>query len=256
MTLGRGWIAISALLIGTGVARAQGGFGPGRGGLFGGGMGHVVTGEPFSDTSTSGSVDTLANGTTITHTSTGTEARDSQGRTLTTITTTTGTGTSVTRTTLFDPVAHTITTWSSTSTVADQIQLPTNPPGGRGQGKGGPGPGGPWAGGPGGRSGIRPQVTRTVLSPTTIAGDSATGVKITTTVPAGAEGNNNPLVSTREVWTSTDLGIVLQETSDSPREGTHTFEVTSLTKGEPNASLFQVPSNYTVKAESRHRPGA
>jgi len=97
-------------------------------------------------------------------------------------------------------------------------------------------------------------VTRTVHSPTTIAGDSATGVNITTTVPVGAEGNNNPLVSTREVWTSTDLGIVLQETSDSPREGTHRFEVTSLTKGEPNASLFQVPSGYTVKVETRHRP--
>jgi hypothetical protein len=99
-------------------------------------------------------------------------------------------------------------------------------------------------------------VTRTVLSPTTIAGDSATGLKITTTIPAGAEGNNNPLVSTREVWTSTDLGIVLQETSDSPRDGTHKFEVTSLNNGEPNTSLFQVPSGYTVKVETRHRPGA
>ena len=98
-------------------------------------------------------------------------------------------------------------------------------------------------------------MTRVVLSPTTIAGDSATGIKITTTIPEGAEGNDKPLVSTREIWTSTDLKIVLEEVSDSPREGFHKMEVTSLTQGTPDPSLFQVPSNYTVKVETRHRGG-
>jgi hypothetical protein len=248
----RGWFAVSALLVGSGVAQAQGFGGPGFGRGFGGGAGHVVTGEPFTDASTSTSVDKLADGTTITHKSTCTEARDAEGRTVTAITTTNGTGAPSTRTTLFDPVAHTLTNWSTTSTIATQIQLPTPPPGGRGDwgGPGGPGPGGPGAAGR-----VRPQATRVVLSPTTIAGVSATGVKTTITVPEGAEGNDKPLVSTREVWTSSTLKIVLEEISDSPREGFHKMEVTSLTQGAPDASLFQVPSNYTVKVETRHRGG-
>jgi hypothetical protein len=93
------------------------------------------------------------------------------------------------------------------------------------------------------------------LSPKTIAGDSATGVKLTTTIPAGAEGNDKPLVSTRELWTSADLKIPLLEISDSPREGFHKMEVTSLTQGSPDVTLFQVPANYTLKVESRHGRG-
>jgi hypothetical protein len=252
-----GLMAMSALLVGSVGAMAQGrGFGgPGPGGGFGGG-GKVVTGEPYTAAATSSSVDKLGDGTTITHTGTSTEARDAEGRTFRS-TTTTGASGPVTRTTVFDPVAHTMTSWETGSTVATQFQLPANPPGGRGHGDG-PGPGGPppggrGPGGPGGRGGVKPTVTTVQLSPKAIAGDSATGVKTTITIAAGAEGNDKPLVSTREIWKSTDLGIVLEEISDSPREGSHKMEVTSLTQGTPDATLFQVPPGYTVKVQSRHR---
>jgi len=249
-----GLLGISVLVLGSVGAMAQGrGFGgPGFGGGFGGG-GKVVTGEPYTAASASSSVDKLSDGTTITHSSTGTEARDADGRTVTS-TTTKGASGPVTHTTVFDPVAHTVTSWSTGSTVATQFQLPANPPGGRGRGDG-PGPGGPGPGGrgPGGRGGVKPTVTTVQLSPKTIAGDSATGVKTTITIATGAEGNDKPLVSTREVWKSTDLGSLLEEISDSPREGSHKMEVTSLTQGSPDATLFQVPQGYTVKVESRHR---
>jgi hypothetical protein len=255
-------LACSALFFGSlsfgslaAVAQGPRGLGgPGFGGGFG--PGKVVTGEPFTAASTSTSIDKLADGTTITHNSTSTEARDADGRTEH-ATTTTGTNGPVTRTSVFDPVAHTITDWSSTSTVATQITLPTNPPGGRG-GWGGPGPGGPGAGGPppggpGGRPGrVKPQVVTVDLTPKIIAGVNATGTKTTITIPAGAEGNDKPLVSTREVWKSTALGIVLLEISDSPREGFHKMEVTSLTQGTPDSSLFAVPQGYTVKQQTRH----
>jgi hypothetical protein len=212
----------------------------------------VVTGEPYTATVTTTSLEKLTNGTTISHNSTITEARDTDGRTYRSVTTpsTGSSSTGVTHTTVMDPVAHTITEWSSQSTTATQIQLPTNPPGNRGNWTG-PGPGGP--GGPGPRGNGKAQVTRTTLSPQTIAGVNATGVKTVVTVPTGAEGNSAPLVSTREVWTSPDLKIVLLEKSDSPREGSQKTEVTSLTPGTPDSTLFQVPSGYTVKTETRHR---
>jgi hypothetical protein len=254
MMQNNGWIAIAALLVASAAAGAQGpgggfgfggGFGPGGGP---GGAGKTVTGEPFSDTSTSTSIEKLADGATITHSSTMTEARDSQGRIVRTVTNTTA-GTSSTHTTVTDPVAHTVTSWSSQSTVANVMQLP-NFGGGRGGHGEGPPPG---AGGPpsGGRP--HPNVTRVALAAKTIAGVPAEGFSITTTIPAGAEGNDKPLVSTREVWTSTDLKIVLLETSDSPRDGSHKMEVTSLSENEPNPSVFQVPQGYTVKQEKgRH----
>jgi hypothetical protein len=287
-------IFTAGLLIGLAgmTAQAQRGFGgPGfefPGGGFGPGLGRVVTGEPYTATVTETSVEKLTNGTTITHNSTITEARDGDGRTYRSIATP-STGSSspgFTRTTVTDPVAHTITEWSSQSTTATQIQLPDNPRGGRGAwaggtpgqwaggtgpgtagpggprlggpgpggpGPGGPGPGGPGGFGPGGRGRSNAQVTRTTLPTQTIAGVSAEGEKTTITVPAGAEGNSQPLVSTREVWTSTDLKIVLLEKSDDGRDGLHKTEVTSLTPGAPDPTLFQVPQGYTVRTETRHR---
>lgn len=257
-----GFVLASALLIGWagGAAQAQRGFGgpggdPGHGfgfadGFGPGGPGRVVTAEPYTATVTTTSFDKLANGTTITHTSTIAEARDNDGRTYRCIATpASGSSPAVTHTTVFDPVAHTITEWSSQSKIATQIQLPANPPGNRGNSTG-PRPGDP---GPGPRGNGKAQVTRTTLSPQTIAGVNATGVKTVITIPAGAEGNDAPLISTREVWTSPDLKIILLEESDSPRDGSHKTEVTSLTPGTPDSTLFQVPQGYTVKPLTRHR---
>jgi hypothetical protein len=241
----------ATLLIGclTGTAHAQRGFGGpgGPGGGFGPG-GKLVTGEPYTATVANTSFEKLADGTTISHDSTITEARDSQGRTYRSVTNPpTGSGTQgFTRTTVMDPVAHTVTEWSSQSKIATQFQLPPN--------RGDRGDHGPWQGGPGGPGrGSRFQVTRTTLPSQTIAGVPADGVKTTITVPTGAEGNDKPLISTRELWTSTTLKIVLLEKSDDPRDGSHKTEVNSLTQGEPDPTLFQVPSGYTLKTETGHR---
>ena len=257
MTQRRGWMAVSALVLGSAavsvsvLAQGPGGFGFGRG--FGGG--HVVTNEPYTATSTSTSVEKLADGVTITHSSKGTEARDAQGRTLRAMTPTpTGTTAAVTRSTVVDPVAHTITNWSSESKVASVMTVPERP---EGRGDHGPGPGGPGAGGPGpgGPRGGRthPEVKTETLPGKTVAGVYATGVKTTVTVPVGAEGNDKPLVSTREVWTASELKIVVLEISDSPRDGYHKMEVTALTPADPAAALFAVPTGYTVKEQGRHR---
>jgi hypothetical protein len=249
-------ISASALLIGCmgWTAQAQRGFGfPGG---FGGGMGKVVTGEPYTASVTTTSIEKLTNGTTISHNSTITEARDSQGRTFRSVTTppTGGSAQGFARTSVMDPVAHTMTEWGSQSTTATQFQLPTPHGDHGGWSGGGPGgaPGGPKTDETGGGGRFHAQVTRTTLPAQSLAGVNAEGVRTTVTIPAGTQGNDKPLVSVREVWTSTDLKIVLLETSDDPRDGSHKTEVNSLNPGEPNPTLFQVPQGYTVKTQTRH----
>lgn len=262
MVARRSLIFISALLIGGmgSAVQAQRGFGfPGG---FGGGMGKVVTGEPYTATVTTTSVEKLVNGTTISHTSTITEARDNEGRTYRCVTTpASGSSTGSTRTSVMDPVAHTMTEWGSQSTTATQFQLRTNPngQGGAWAGRGGAGnsgasnaAGGPPAGGPGGGR-FHAQMTKTTLPAQTLAGVNAEGVRTTMTIPAGTQGNDKPLVSVREVWTSPDLKIVLMETSDDPRDGSRKTQVNSLNPGAPDPNLFQVPQGYTVKTQTRHR---
>jgi hypothetical protein len=80
-----------------------------------------------------------------------------------------------------------------------------------------------------------------------IEGVSAVGHRTTTTIPAGAIGNDLPIVVTSEEWTSPDLqALVLTERKD-PRNGDSTYRLLNISRSEPDASLFQVPPDYTIK---------
>lgn len=79
-----------------------------------------------------------------------------------------------------------------------------------------------------------------------INGVTATGKRVTLTIPANTIGNQLPLVSTNETWYSPDLKTIVQSKRDDPRFGESTFSLTNIQKGEPPADLFQVPSDYTI----------
>jgi hypothetical protein len=68
-------------------------------------------------------------------------------------------------------------------------------------------------------------------------------------------GNSAPLVSTNEEWFSTDLKIPLTRSESDPFRGTHTTTVSGLTKAEPAADLFKVPSDYTVQQPPQRAGG-
>lgn len=89
--------------------------------------------------------------------------------------------------------------------------------------------------------------TTTDLGVQLIEGLPAKGTKYTRTIPAGAIGNDSPLVITTETWFSPDLKILLLSKSNDPRVGETTYQLTNLSRAEPNPSLFQIPSGYTVK---------
>jgi hypothetical protein len=90
-------------------------------------------------------------------------------------------------------------------------------------------------------------VTTEQLGTKTILGLTATGTRMTRTIPAGQIGNTKPISVVTERWVSSDLQIPLSMTHNDPMMGTMTSTVTSVTRGEPDASLFQVPSDYKIE---------
>lgn len=89
--------------------------------------------------------------------------------------------------------------------------------------------------------------TKTDLGTQNVEGVMAQGTKITRTIPAGAMGNALPIVITTETWYSPELKVLVMSKTNDPRMGETTYKLTNIQRGEPAASLFQVPSDYTVK---------
>jgi hypothetical protein len=85
------------------------------------------------------------------------------------------------------------------------------------------------------------------LEPRTIEGVQAQGSRTTITIPAGEQGNEQPLQIVNERWYSPELQVVLLTIHSDPRFGQTTYRLTNIQRTEPAATLFQVPSDYTVK---------
>ncbi|HXY25479.1 MAG TPA: hypothetical protein VEI73_12560 [Candidatus Acidoferrum sp.] len=78
------------------------------------------------------------------------------------------------------------------------------------------------------------------------------GTRVTRTIPAGRIGNEKPITIVRESWYSNDLQMVVMSKRSDPWSGETTYMLTNIQCTEPNASLFTVPSDYTVQ---QGRPG-
>jgi hypothetical protein len=87
-----------------------------------------------------------------------------------------------------------------------------------------------------------------VLSPQTIGGVLANGTRTTTTIPAGAIGNDRPINVITERWYSEDLQILVKSTNSDPRFGDTVYEVTNIVQGPVNPDLFLVPAVETIPA--------
>jgi len=191
---------------------------------------------PYTATFESKTVQTLADGTTITSTLETKEARDSQGRTLHQVVRTLPDGNQFTQTFVSDPINRTMTNWSSGSTVASVNHMPD--PGEIHQ-----------------HANVSPKKQQTQaanrpnvqLGSKTIFGVVAEGTRSTRVIPAGSQGNDRPITVVTEEWRSPDLGIMLSLSRDDPRNGHNTQEVTALDRGEPDPALFQPPAGYTLQ---------
>ncbi len=79
-----------------------------------------------------------------------------------------------------------------------------------------------------------------------VNGVMATGHKTTITIPVGQIGNDRPIQVVNETWYSSDLQMVVKSSNSDPRFGNTSYELTNIVRSEPDPSLFEVPSDYTV----------
>lgn len=241
----------------------------------------VVKNEPYQAQAVTEMKQTLADGSHIVQTTAATIARDSDGRTvrvqkLSTIgpwTTNSSQGNNQTLTTIFDPVAKEHIDYTSNSKVAHVLTMPPLPPGAvvgaeRGFAVSAPGPlgggeGGFTLSGPGQVGSMAqgfavqartasPQVGKGMepktesLGTKTIEGVQVIGTRSTSTIPAGAIGNDKDLIIARETWYSAELKLVIQSTQSDPRFGQTTYTLKDIQQGSPDEALFQVPAGYTI----------
>lgn len=210
--------------------------------------GKVVTGAPYSADVSTVVNETLADGNTINRTTSGHVARDSQGRTYSEQNFAGGPWAEKGSTTmifLLDPVAGYSYVLNPNTKIAMRRELKTAPGDGppRGPRSG--------AGHPPADANNRVEAD---LGSQTVSGVAATGKSITRTVPAGAIGNAQPIIEKSEIWTSPDLQVVVLSKHTDPRFGQSTYTLANIRRGDPSASLFQVPSDYTVQDGPSHGP--
>src|SRR5277367_1296034 len=214
----------------------------------------IVTGAPFSATISTQATQTLADGNTIQHTSTGSLARDSQGCTRRDMTLPAfGPWADSAKAaphvvSVNDPVASTRFLLDTDTKVARNMQVAA----------------GDWAGkehreSAAAKATEESETVTTSLGTQMVGGVSAEGTRYTRTVPAGQIGNTKPIVIVTERWYSPDLQMFVMTKHTDPRMGETTFQITNIQRQEPAATLFQVPADYTVKqgserGERRARP--
>jgi TonB family protein len=80
-----------------------------------------------------------------------------------------------------------------------------------------------------------------------IEGVEAEGTRTTITFPAGMMGNERPINIVSERWYSPELQTVVLSKHSDPRFGETNYRLTNINRSEPARTLFEVPSDYTVK---------
>jgi hypothetical protein len=82
-----------------------------------------------------------------------------------------------------------------------------------------------------------------------VEGVTAEGTRTTMTIPAGQIGNERPIVVVSERWHSPDLQTAVVTKQNDPRFGETAYRLTNIQRSEPPRSLFEPPSDYTIKED-------
>jgi hypothetical protein len=91
-----------------------------------------------------------------------------------------------------------------------------------------------------------PQFSHESLGTQAIEGILAEGSRTTITYPIGSVGNDRPITTTTETWTSSELRMAVLSKNSDPRNGESTTRLANISRSEPDSSLFQIPSDYEV----------
>lgn len=216
----------------------------------GGVSGKTVSGAPFTASFSRQTTQVLSDGNQIQRSTTGSLARDSQGRTRRDVTLASigpwaaAGKPAPQRTFINDPVAGAQYTLDANRKIAHKMVA-------RGH------KGGDFARRLRARGGAfaaerQKETTTTSLGTQMINGVNAEGTRLTRTIPAGEIGNQKPIVITVEKWYSADLQETVMTKRNDPRMGETVFQMTNIQRTEPAATMFRVPADYTVKEAGPH----
>jgi hypothetical protein len=258
-------VSLFVAATGSGVVRAQE-TGPAAtiawGGMAVGDVSHSpVEGAPYSATITVKSLRTLADGNQIAQTIVGATARDSQGRTREEPPVPSAIAEARQMVFIQDPVAHTAYALDLTDKTAQKMPSALDSPGGDEKQVvvGNMQAGGVAMGGAAVSTSALPSAFAVEVGPAkggrattedlgseTMDGLSVTGTRTTRTIPAGQMGNAQPIKIVTEVWTSPDLKVVVYSKRSDPIMGDNTFELSNISRAEPDPSLFTLPADFKI----------
>jgi len=88
-----------------------------------------------------------------------------------------------------------------------------------------------------------------------LEGVLAHGTRETSTIPAGALGNERAIVITSERWYSADIDAVVSSKTSDPRFGETKYELANVVRAEPAPDLFTIPSGYELQSMAESRAG-
>jgi hypothetical protein len=252
-------LAVAGLALVVGAQGPPGGFGdrgPRQGGMMegmfefrefmGGFGGKTVTGKPFQATFTITRTESLP-GNSITNTTSGTFARDTDGSTYRDVKLPAiGPWASSGKPPVFAYIRNLpkITQYIVNVTKGTYEAIPIRQH--DSSHDGGPKRFAPGKGGDGSGSSneaVTDNPNATYTDPVTTNMYKVDDRKITRTIPAGQIGNQFDIVITIERWYSSDLELLLQETRSDPRFGTTNYQLTNI--GQPQSSLFLPNPSFT-----------
>lgn len=83
-----------------------------------------------------------------------------------------------------------------------------------------------------------------------VQGEPCEASRITSVYPVGFLGNDRILTTVAERCVSHEFGRALLEVVQDPRYGTRTLTLQSITRGDPDPTLFHPPADYAEKSQT------
>jgi hypothetical protein len=209
----------------------------------------VVQGAPYSAQAVTQFTQTLANGDHVQRTTTASIARDSQGRTrvdrsLAAVGALSATAGGQARAIMIhDPVAGVSYALNPASKTGTSIQIRAHTAASETRTEH--------------ASAFKAAAKTEDLGTQVIQGITAQGKRVTRVIAAGQEGNEKEIDIVTETWSSPDLQVVVQSKTSDPRFGETTYQLTGLSRAEPDPALFTVSGYAIAEGHAMHqRPAA
>ena len=95
--------------------------------------------------------------------------------------------------------------------------------------------------------GDKRDVVKEDLGTRNIEGVECNGTRQTITIPAAEIGNEKPISIVTETWFAPSIAAVVQSTSDDPRYGKTTYQLTNVQTTEPARAFFEPPADFRVE---------